>query len=348
MKRHNRYIKLRMKQSTLCALLFLLVLIGCEKFRVEEINTTSNKLVIPEGFPDVDFPEDNAFSNARWELGKRLFFDPILSIDSSISCGSCHKPNIAFSDNMPFSPGVYNRPGVRNSSTLANVAYHPYFLREGSVPTLEMQVLVPIQEHNEFNHNIVTIAQQLNWQSSYVTQSQEAYGRNPDAFVITRALATFQRTLLSGNSLYDQYLNGNNSALSEDQKRGLDLFFGSKTNCTDCHNGFNFTEYTFENNGLYETYTDIGRMRFTNDSADFARFKTPTLRNIEFTGPYMHDGSMVTLEEIIEHYDSGGKAFPNKSLEITPLGLSAQEKSDLVAFLKSLSDPSFMSDSRWE
>jgi cytochrome c peroxidase len=211
-----------------------------------------------------------------------------------------------------------------------------------------MQVLVPIQEHNEFNHNIVTIAEQLNWQSSYVDQSQEAYGRNPDPFVITRALATFQRSMLSGNSPYDQYLNGDASALSGEQKRGMDLFFGSKTNCTDCHNGFNFTEYTFENNGLYETYTDEGRMRFTNDSADFARFKTPTLRNIEFTGPYMFDGSMVTLEEIVEHYNSGGKSFPNKSPEILPLGLSTQEKSDLVAFLKSLSDPSFMSDPRWQ
>ncbi len=342
----NRHIKLRLKQSTSCALLFILVLAGCEKFRVEE--TTVSKLIIPEGFPNVEFPEDNTFSNERWELGKRLFFDPILSIDSSISCGSCHKPSVAFSDDVPFSPGVFNRPGVRNSPSLANVAYHPYLLREGSVPTLEMQVLVPIQEHNEFNHNIVAIANQLNWQPSYVSQSQEAYNRVPDAFVITRALATFQRTILSGSSRYDQYLNGVTSALSASEKRGLDLFFGTQTNCTSCHGGFNFTEYTFENNGLYETYADEGRMRFTNDSADFARFKTPTLRNIEFTGPYMHDGSMTTLEEIVEHYDTGGKTFPNKSPELIPLGLSAQEKSDLVAFLKSLGDPSFMSDSRWD
>ena len=184
-----------MKQRTLSALLILFAFSSCEKFRVEEAK--SSRLITPEGFPAVDFPEDNAFSNARWELGKRLFFDPILSIDSSISCGSCHKPSLAFSDAVAFSPGVFNRPGVRNTPTLANVAYHPYFLREGSVPTLEMQVLVPIQEHNEFSHNIVAIAEQLNWQPSYVQQSQEAYGRNPDAFVITRAIATFQRTLLS-------------------------------------------------------------------------------------------------------------------------------------------------------
>ena len=184
-----------MKQRTLSALLILFAFSSCEKFRVEEAK--SSRLITPAGFPAVDFPEDNAFSNARWELGKRLFFDPILSIDSSISCGSCHKPSLAFSDAVAFSPGVFNRPGVRNTPTLANVAYHPYFLREGSVPTLEMQVLVPIQEHNEFSHNIVAIAEQLNWQPSYVQQSQEAYGRNPDAFVITRAIATFQRTLLS-------------------------------------------------------------------------------------------------------------------------------------------------------
>ena len=346
MKTRERNTKVKLKQSTLSALLFLFVLVGCEKFHVEETNPS--KLVIPEGFPDVDFPEDNTFSNARWELGKRLFFDPILSIDSSISCASCHKPNIAFSDDVALSPGVYNRPGVRNSPTLTNVAYNPYFLREGSVPTLEMQVLVPIQEHNEFNHNIVEIAKQLNWQADYVAQSQEAYNRNPDAFVITRALATFQRTMLSGNSPYDQYLNGNTSALSDAEIRGKDLFFSSKTNCTNCHGGFNFTEYTFENNGIYAMYTDEGRMRFTNDSADFARFKTPTLRNIEFTGPYMFDGSMTTLEQIVDHYNSGGKAFPNKRHKIVPLGLNNQEKADLVEFLKSLSDSDFMTDSRWE
>ena len=346
MKTRNRNTKLKLKQSTGCALLFIFILVGCQKFSVEQTNPS--KLVIPNGFPNVDFPEGNAFSNARWELGKRLFFDPILSIDSSISCGSCHKPSIAFSDDVALSPGVFNRPGVRNSPTLANVAYHPYFLREGSVPTLEMQVLVPIQEHNEFNHNIVNIAEQLNWQPSYVSQSKEAYDRVPDAFVITRALATFQRTLLSGNSRYDQFLNGNPSALSDAEKRGKDLFFSSKTNCTACHGGFNFTEYSFENNGIYATYTDEGRMRFTNDSADFARFKTPTLRNIEFTSPYMFDGSITTLEEIVDHYNSGGKAFPNKSPEIVPLGLSANEKADLVAFLKSLSDPGLMTDPRWQ
>lgn len=342
----NWNISARFKQGTLSALFFLFTITGCEKFSV--VQTNQSKLIIPEGFPDVEFPEDNAFTDKRWELGKRLFFDPILSIDSSISCGSCHKPSLAFSDDEALSPGVFNRPGVRNSPTLANVAYHPYFLKEGGVPTLEMQVLVPIQEHNEFNHNIIAIAEQLNWQQSYVQQSQEAYGRKPDAFVITRAIATFQRTMLSGNSRYDQYVNGNSSALSATEKRGMDLFFSNKTNCTDCHGGFDFTNYSFQNNGLYEVYDDIGRMLLTNDSAEFGRFKTPTLRNIEFTGPYMHDGSMASLEQIVEHYNSGGADFPNKSSEIVPLNLTTQEKADLVAFLKSLSDLSFMVDPRWK
>ncbi|HHS95915.1 MAG TPA: hypothetical protein ENJ45_04930, partial [Phaeodactylibacter sp.] len=138
---------------------------------------------VPAGFPDVVHPEENTFSELRWALGKKLFFDPILSLDSTISCASCHKPALAFSDDVPLSPGVENRQGIRNAPSLANVAYHPYYTREGGVPTLEMQVLVPIQEHNEFGFNIVLIAERLAHDSTYVQMAQAAYGRPPDAFV---------------------------------------------------------------------------------------------------------------------------------------------------------------------
>lgn len=259
-----------------------------------------------------------------------------MSVDNSISCASCHLPSLAFSDDKAFTAGVENRPGVRNVPTLANVAYHPYFTREGGVPTLEMQILVPIQEHNEFDFNIVLLAERLAADPTYVEMSQSAYEREPDPFAITRSLATFERSLLSGGSRYDS------NSLSEKEEVGKELFFNEKTNCSQCHSGFNFTNYAFGNNGLYENYPDIGRFRFTNDSTDLALFKIPTLRNIEMTSPYMHDGSIATIEEVVEHYNSGGKEHQNQSEFIKPLSLSESEKENLVAFLKSLTDQSFL------
>ncbi len=323
--------------------LCLACLVACQKNEVATLLHFPALMEIPAGFPPVDFPEDNAFSIARWELGKKLFFDPVMSADSSISCADCHLPKLAFSDRMAFSDGVENRLGTRNTPTLANVAYHPYFTREGGLPTLEMQVLVPIQEHNEFDFNIVLIAERLARIPDYVERSKLAYDRPPDHFVITRALACFERSLLSGNSRYDQYsYQGKSAVLSEKEKQGLALFFSEKTNCSTCHADFNFTNYAFENNGLYENYPDSGRFRFSGDSTDIARFKVPTLRNIAETAPYMHDGSFATLEDVVEHYVSGGAMHPNKSELIAPMDLTEYEKEALVLFLKSLTDESFL------
>lgn len=296
---------------------------------------------VPPHFPKVVYPEGNEYTSERWALGKKLFYDNILSIDNSISCASCHLPELAFSDNRSLSPGVKNRPGKRNAPSIANVAYHPYFLREGGVPTLEMQVLVPIQEENEFNHNIVDIGELLKKDSSYVAMAKAAYNKEPNYFVITRALGVFERTLISGNSKYDKYLNGK-AKLNRNEKKGMKLFFGERLNCSECHNGFNFTDYSFRNNGLYENYKDIGRLRFSKDSNDIALFKVPSLRNIELTGPYMHDGSIETLKEVIEHYNSGGENHKNKSELIKPLDLSEAEMSDLIAFLLTLTDKEFI------
>lgn len=302
-------------------------------------------LVVPEGFPSVEFPEDNPFTTASYKLGKRLFFDPILSRDSSISCGSCHLPGKAFSDAQALSFGVNDALGTRNTPSLANVAYHPYFTREGGVPTLEMHVLVPIQEHNEFNFNIVLIAERLKRNSEYVAMAKTAYDREPDPYVITRSIANFQRTLLSGNSAFDRYFNqGISSALSEAELRGLDLFFSDDLACGSCHSGFDFTDYDFKNNGLYSDYIDEGRMRLTGSESDRALFKTPSLRNVELTAPYMHDGSLETLEEVVLHYQSGGSEHNNKSELIKGFELSETERDDLIAFLKSLSDMTFVTN----
>lgn len=334
---------------------FLLVVLGfglvvslqsCDK--TEPILTTVQYLEIPNGFPDIVFPEDNAFSNKRWELGKKLFFDPVLSKDSTISCATCHKPELAFADDQATTEGVENRPGIRNSPSLANVSYAPYFLREGSVPTLEMQVLVPIQEHNEFNSNIVDLSEKLNTIPEYVKLSNQAYNRNPDPFVITRAIATFERSLISGNSAYDDYLDGNKTALTASEIEGMNLFNSSQTNCSSCHSGLFFTNHDFENNGLYELYADSGRMRFTRLESDRALFKVPSLRNVAITAPYMHDGSVATLEEVIEHYNSGGAVHTNKNALIKPLNLTISEKESLIAFLNSLTDFKFINDTKWD
>jgi cytochrome c peroxidase len=300
-------------------------------------------LVVPPGFPEPVFPASNQLTPVRWALGKKLFYDPVMSQDSTRSCASCHQAARAFSDTVALSPGVAGRPGVRNAPTLTNVVYQPYYLKEGGVPTLEMQVLVPVQEHNEFDLNILLIAERLKRDTAYMRMSCEAYGRDPDAYVITRSIACFERTLISGESKYDQYFFQHKpEALTPSERRGMDLFFSEKANCSKCHSGFNFSNYAFENNGLYDEYKDPGRFRLTNKASDRARFKVPTLRNVALTAPYMHDGSLSTLEAVVEHYDAGGKAHPEKSALIHPLGLTSSEKKDLVAFLRALTDDAFV------
>lgn len=327
----------------LCVSCLLAFLTACQQDDVVKPLHVPQIGEIPPGFPDIDVPEGNTHTAERWALGKKLFFDPILSVDSTVSCASCHQAALAFSDDLAFSPGVANRPGTRNAPTLANVAYHPYFTREGGVPTLEMQVLVPIQEHNEFDFNIVLLAERLASDTTYVKLAQSAYNRSPDPFVITRALACFERSLISGWSPYDLYTAQETpDALTASAKRGMDLFFSEKTNCASCHGGFNFTNYAFENNGLYKNYTDLGRFRLTGKEEDRALFKVPSLRNIELTGPYMHDGSLHSLEEVIAHYQSGGQDNDEKSSLIHPLQLSSDEKNDLIQFLHALTDQSFV------
>lgn len=315
---------------------------ACKKdapIQKQEIGLES--IIIPDGFPPIEFPADNAFTKERWLLGKALFYEKQLSLDSSVSCASCHSQQFGFSDNVALSKGFKQRLGNRNSPSIINVAYHPYFTREGGVPSLEMQVLVPIQEHNEFNNNILDIAKRLSSNQNLQNLSYLAYNRPLDFYVIPRALATFERSLISGNSKFDQYKKGTIS-LTEEEQKGMNLFFSDRTNCSDCHNGFNFTNYQFENNGLYETYNDPGRKRLTGLDSDLAKFKVPSLRNIEVTAPYMYDGSLPDLEAVLNHYNSGGKQHPNKSEKIKSLQLSQDEKKQIIAFLKTLTDVSFL------
>jgi cytochrome c peroxidase len=305
--------------------------------------TDEYTLRVPVGFPAPTVPADNALTRSRVALGRRLFYDPALSADSTRSCASCHAPHLAFSDSTAVSLGIRGRAGTRNSPSLANVAYQQKLLREGSVPTLEMQVLVPVQEHNEFDFNILLVAERLSRMPEYVVMAEKAYGRMPDAFVVTRAIAAFERTLLSGGSPFDEwFFQGKNAAVSAAVKRGYDLFQSEKLSCGKCHEGFLFTNQSFANNGLYEMYPDSGRIRLTGLASDRALWKVPSLRNIALTAPYMHDGSLPTLEAVIDHYQTGGKAHPNRSLLLKPFALTAQERADLLAFLQSLTDEGFV------
>lgn len=295
----------------------------------------------PPGFPAQAYPADNVPNDARVDLGRLLFYSPLLSSDSTVACVNCHYPQAAFTGRGPTSMGSHGRMGTRNSPTLANIGYKPHYLMEGGVPTLEMQVLVPVQEHAEFDMTMPEVVSRFKDNTTIQRLSKEAYDRPFDAWVLTRAIASFERTFVSGRSRADQ------GTLTLSERRGRDLFFSSRTNCSSCHGGFLYSTYAFANNGAFPKYTDPGRARLTGKASDSAVFVIPSLRNVEATAPYMHDGSIWELSEVINLYNRGGFPHPNKSPLIKPLGLSNQERSDLENFLRSLTDASFLNNPRF-
>lgn len=305
----------------------------------EETGNEVITLIVPKGFPYPDIPADNLPTQNRIDLGKQLFFDPILSRDSTISCGSCHHTDLYFTDGLPLSLGIDSNHAFRNAPSLINVAYQPYMFWDGGVPTIEQQVLAPISNPLEMDFDVNAVVARLQHHAEYVTMFKKAYNQEPSVFALTRAIANYERTLFSGRSAFDEFqYYGNASALSASALNGKNIFFGEKGECFHCHNEFNFTDNSFKNNGLYLQYADSGRARITLLPSDVGKFKVPSLRNIAMTAPYMHDGSIVTLSAVIEHYNSGGKPHPNKSGLIKPLNLTEQEKEDLLNFLLSLTD----------
>lgn len=316
-------------------------IVACGKDQIIP-KATFTLMEVPPGYPVAEAPADNEFTLERWTLGKKLFYDNIMSADGNTSCASCHKQGFAFSDDVPLSTGVFDRQNQLNTPTLTNIAYNPYYTLAGGVSTLEKHVLVPVQEHNEFDFNMLDVVTRMNEDITYVNLSRHAYDRIPDPFVITRALACFERSLISYGSNFDRFNSGHEEAVSTSARRGLELFNSTKTGCSNCHSGINFTDYSFRNNGIYEDYIEEGRMRLTGLESDKGLFKVPTLRNIKLTAPYMHDGSMNDLEAVIRHYESGGKNFINKNKEIVPFSLNGQERVDLISFLESLTDYQFI------
>jgi cytochrome c peroxidase len=340
---------------------------------------------LPAGFPEPFVPEDNPMSEEKVELGRHLFYDARLSGNGTQSCASCHEQRRAFTDGRATPVGSTGDHVPRNAPGLANVAYlSTYTWANPVLETLEAQALVPL-----FNEvptelglapRLEEVLQRLREDSRYPELFRAAFPEAAEPMgkdAIVQALASFQRTLLSGSSPYDRYLRGDNTAMSPAAKRGMELFFGERAECYHCHSGPHLTNsfrakdsrlqgMQFFNTGLYDldgtgAYPpeNPGLFEFTRKASDQGRFRVPPLRNVALTAPYMHDGSIATLEGVIDHYTSGGRnvtegpfpgdgrANPNKDPLVRPFMLTAEERADLIAFLESLTDTEFIQDPRF-
>ncbi len=327
---------------------------------------------LPRGFPAPPVPPGNPMNTAKVELGRRLFYDTRLSVNGGQSCASCHRQELAFTDGVARAKGTTGERHPRSSMSLVNAGYAPVLTwADPKLTELEVQALIPMFGTEPVELGLrgqeETLLIALRRDSVYRRLFAAAFPGDADAFRIdniTRALAAFQRTIISTRSPYDRYrYGGDESAISPAAKRGEILFFsGEKAGCFQCHGGWNFSgpvryadgppvEAEFHNTGLYYTYRapNTGLHRHTGKAEDEGRFRAPTLRNIAITGPYMHDGSVATLAEAIEHYSKGGRAsaHPAKSSILRPLSLSSSEKADLIEFLRSLTDEELLKDPRW-
>lgn len=324
---------------------------------------TPLQLEIPKLFSDniIDpvIPFDNPQTVEGVNLGRKLFFDPILSGDNSQSCADCHAPENAFSDADRFSEGINGDLGTRNSMPIFNLAwnYDENFFWDGRAFSLENQALEPVVNPIEMHSDWKINAEKLGNHAEYTELFYQAFGNvKIDSTLVTKAIAQFQRTLISANSRFDQHLLGT-TTLTPQELNGFNIFMDeSKGDCFHCHGNANnplWTDNIFHNNGLDATFTDLGLGAKTGDPADNGKFRSPSLRNLAFTSPYMHDGRFATLDEVINHYSEG---LQNSST-IDPLmkavgnggvQLSESDKSDLKAFLLSLSDPTFINNPEFQ
>ncbi len=294
--------------------------------------------VVPLGLVEREVPPDNPLTLARVALGRRLFFDAALSGDQSLSCASCHDPAHAFATTDARAIGYGGLALRRNSPTLLNRAYGRSFFWDGRSGSLEEQALKPIESPQELNAKLDDVVQRLSGQADYVAQFQQAFGDGPiTATNLARALAAFERALVSGNSPVDQFQAKNARALGDGARLGL-WVFESKGRCWRCHADANYTDERFHNTGVAwgAEPLDLGRFEVTGVPADRGAFKTPTLRDIARTPPYMHDGSIATLREVVEFYNRGGGANPHLDPLMQPLGLTPDEVGFLVEFLEAL------------
>ena len=327
-------------------------LLGCGREKVEP--------PVPPAFAAILYPDANPSTAAGSALGERLFFEPLLSADETVSCATCHRPALAFSDGRALSVGVGGLIGTRNTPGLTNIGYfHQPLFWDGRADNLETQALHPIGTAHEMGGNWPAVIARLRNTPSYVRNFKQAFGTDEiDSTLVGRALAQYQRTLISTDSKYDQVQRGA-ATYTEAEALGYAIFFDfgddpqgpyaglPKGECAHCHTPPHFTNQRYENNGLDEAtaltaFRDRGRGAITGQVYDNGRFRTPGLRNVALTGPYMHDGRLATLEEVVDHYNSGGQYAENRSANIRPLGLDDTQKAALVAFLHTLTDTSFV------
>lgn len=330
----------------------LLAVYSCRK-DPSTTGPTPYKLAIPSGLPAMAIPETNPLTEEGIELGRRLFYDPILSGNNAMSCGTCHKQQFAFTDStLQLSIGIDGLPGVRNTMSLVNLGYQKKFFWDGGAADLESQVIDPIQNPLEMHETLPRMISKLNADAEYPALFEKVFGdRKITTQMVMRAIAQFERTLLSGNSKFDQFKRGQTS-LSEQERRGMIVFESEeKGDCVHCHSlGSTFSDFEFRNTGLDSVPKDAGRYMITLLDTDSGKFKTPSLRNIDVTSPYMHDGRFKTLEECVDHYNTGFRytKYLDGNLARLPKGrMSTQEKADLIAFLHTLTDHEFLTNPRF-
>ena len=285
------------------------------------------------------------------QLGEQLFNDPILSSDTTISCASCNKPEFAFADNVELSFGVDSSRGTRNTPSAMNLAAREHFFYDGRAATLEEQAIGPIENPLEINLSIKVAVERLRKDQIYSAAFKRFFNAEPSPANIGAALAAFQKTLETSDTPFDRYMEGDTNAISASAQRGH-MIFNEKGRCFDCHFSPDFTGDEFRNIGLYngKDLNDAGRFEITKNKDDLCKFKVPGLRNVAVTAPYMHNGQMKTLREVIDFYDDPSKvvkdAINADSLVRTPLNLTEQEKKDLEEFLKTLTDDRFATKSK--
>ena len=313
--------------------LILVLLSLVPAFGADKGSDQRSKYQRPRSIP---FPEDNQYSKDREMLGKMLFFDPRLSGSGFISCATCHNPAFCWSDGLPKAIGHGMRQLGRRTPTILNLAWAPTLFWDGRASSLEQQALGPIAASGEMNQPLEKMVAVVRSIEGYRPWFEKAYPGEPiSEKTVAKAIATFERTVVSGVAPFDEWIQGKEGAVSEPAKRGFELFNG-KANCAKCHAEWNFTDDGFHDIGVPGEDKGRGNIVKNVESLQYA-FKTPTLRNIAGRAPYMRDGSEATLEAVVEFYDRGGKVRrPSLSPDIKPLHLTEQEKSDLIAFLKTL------------
>lgn len=315
----------------------LLLICGFFTLRCSQTQDLNATVLVPT-------PSDNPQNAEKIALGRKLFFDKRLSLDGSISCASCHDPQKAFSDQRSKSIGINGQLSERNAPSILNAAFLKTAMFDAHLATLELQAIVPIQEPVEMGHNMKILIKQLRQIPEYQAAAQAIFGRDFDAWVLTRSLAAFERSLLSMNAPFDQYMAGNKKAMSKDQLAGWRIF-SDELYCTKCHPAPYFTTYEAANNGLYASYegkSDQGRFRIHHDSSDIGKFKIPSLRNLPLTYPYMHDGSIHSMDAALAHYQRGGAGHPLQDPRILSFELTSKEKAQLLAFFDALVDTSYL------